>query len=163
MASALRHTLALRLSRMIPQGGRTAATWAFPVAVGLGWFLWPTLESEYLMEKGLGPDPEHDIKMVADAKMARMEAFEKAKVAASGGVAEEEEEEDAKAVEEEEEEAAEEEEEAAEEEEEAAEEEVAEEEESDDDDDEAEEDEEGVISKPLFDPATGKDLTPEEV
>ena len=144
------------MSTQIPKvgaGARAAVTWAFPVLVGVTWIIWPALDPEWLQEKGLGPDPEADLTMVHNARMARMEAYQKEHGTSSS------EEKDEDADEEEEEEAAEEE--AGEEDEsgEDGEEEPAvedsDDEESGDSEDADEEEEEESKAKPLFEPAKG--------
>jgi hypothetical protein len=57
--------------------------WAFPITLGLGWFMWPALDYEWKMEMGFAPDPEAAINKVHNAKLARMEAL---KIAKGGSV-----------------------------------------------------------------------------
>jgi len=140
---------------------RFQAAWVFPLAAGATWFLWPALDVEWLMGMGLAKDPEADIKMVAAAKVARMEAFEKAR---GGGVVkavvvEEEEEEEEEVVEDAKDEGGDEEGESGEEEEEGGESGEGESEEEEEEEDE----EEAAPLKPLFDPVKGEKLTEEEV
>jgi hypothetical protein len=57
--------------------------WAFPITLGLGWFMWPALDYEWKMEMGFAPDPEAAMNKVYNAKLARMEAL---KIAKGGGI-----------------------------------------------------------------------------
>ncbi|CAB9512808.1 expressed unknown protein (Partial), partial [Seminavis robusta] len=131
------------------------AMWAFPLALGATWFIWPALDQEWLIELGLAKEPDLHIKAVQAAKDARMAAKSKDKPAAAKEEEEEEEEEEA-----EEEEAAP----AAEEEEEESgggdEEEAGGEEESGGDDDDEEEGEESALPKfaPLLAKSDGSSL-----
>lgn len=143
------------MSTQIPKvgaGARAAITWAFPVLVGATWIIWPALDPEWLLEKGLGPDPEADVTMVHNARMARLEAYQKEHGTSSSEEKDDEEEEEAA---EEEEESAEKEAGGDEEEEEQAGEESGDEESGDADEEEEEEEEEEVKMKPLFEPAKG--------
>lgn len=142
------------MSTQIPKvgaGARAAVTWAFPVLVGVTWIIWPALDPEWLQEKGLGPDPEADVTMVHNARMARLEAYQKE----HGTSSSEEKDDDAEEEEEEAEEGTGDE---AEEEEESGGDEEEEQSGEDSDDEESgdsEEEEEEVKAKPLFQPNKG--------
>jgi hypothetical protein len=131
--------------------------WAFPITLGLGWFMWPALDYEWKMEMGFAPDPEAAINKVHNAKLARMEALKIAKGGSiSSGALQ-----DAVAEKDDDEE-----------EEEATEEETEEESSVDDGDDDVpaaedgdaeEEEEEEIKFKPLFVPTKAEKLGPKEI
>jgi hypothetical protein len=143
------------MSTQIPKvgaGARAAVTWAFPVLVGFTWVIWPALDPEWLLEKGLGPDPEADLTMVHNARMARLEAYQKQHGGSSSAAGDE----DADDEEEEEnvgEEANEEEDSGDDGEEEQSGEDGGDEESGDAEEDEEEEEE--IKAKPLFEPTKG--------
>ncbi|GAX11345.1 hypothetical protein FisN_22Lh014 [Fistulifera solaris] len=92
------------MSTQIPKvgaGARAVVTWAFPVLVGFTWVIWPALDPEWLLEKGLGPDPEADLTIVHNARMARLEAYQKQHGGSTAKDDDEEEEEEEESAEEE--------------------------------------------------------------
>ncbi|GAX20448.1 hypothetical protein FisN_22Hh014 [Fistulifera solaris] len=145
------------MSTQIPKvgaGARAAVTWAFPVLVGFTWVIWPALDPEWLLEKGLGPDPEADLTMVHNARMARLEAYQKQHGGSSAAKEEDADEEEEEEEEESAEEEANEEEESGEEGEEEQSSEGGGDEESGDAEEDEEEEEE-IKLKPLFEPTKG--------
>lgn len=44
------------------------AQWAVPGVVGAAWFIWPALDREWLVEKGLAKEPDAHIKAVEEAR-----------------------------------------------------------------------------------------------
>jgi hypothetical protein len=131
--------------------------WAFPITLGLGWFMWPALDYEWKMEMGFAPDPEAAMNKVYNAKLARMEALKFAKGGGISGALK-----DAVAEKDDDEE-----------EEEATEEETEEESSDDNGDDdvpaaedgdaEEDEEEEEIKFKPLFVPTKAEKLGPKEI
>ena len=59
--------------------GSEAIYWTFPLAVGGIWFVWPFLDHEDLLHYKLMADPEAEVNMIHEAKMKRLEAYNKAK------------------------------------------------------------------------------------
>ena len=79
-------------SQLVKMNPQHLGMWAFPLAVGGAWFIWPALDQEWLIELGLAKEPDLHIKAVQAAKEARMASKNKNKPAAADDDEEEEEE-----------------------------------------------------------------------
>jgi hypothetical protein len=162
-----RKSTAMSFQRMLINKlkGADQLLWAYPVVVGFTWFMWNTLDEEWLVSLHLAPDPEAINKKVETARLARIAAHEQLKQAnkpksltlKTAAVKVEEDEPEEEEPEEEEPEEDEPEEESA----------PLEDEDvpagEDGDDEEAAEEEEEIVTKPLYLPTKGKNLAPKEV
>ena len=57
--------LARTLARI---GSREALYWIFPLTAGAGWLVWPAVDDDWKLERGLMRDPEADVNYVANLK-----------------------------------------------------------------------------------------------
>ena len=65
--------LARTLARI---GSREALYWIFPLTAGAGWLVWPAVDDDWKLERGLMRDPEADVNYVANLKKQRLEAYQ---------------------------------------------------------------------------------------
>jgi hypothetical protein len=136
--------------------------WTYPLLVGFGWFIWDTLDEEWLISLNLATDPEAILNRVEKERVERQEAVLKAKqtVLKSPGIVKTK----AAVVEDDEPEEEEEEEQKDEDSNDADEDDVPAGEDGDDsEEEEEEEEEEEVVVKPLYVPTKGKKLSVQEL